>query len=132
MSTPLAEIAAALADVSPAWADVVTVPSSDAARATTLTRSTEIQRGVEAIREGWLLHRGASRIAAGASPDLALLIGDWSYAAGLVDIAEHGSLDDVAQLAELVAQLSTQHERPLAELEQHWDTTFETLAAAPS
>ncbi|MCW2955933.1 MAG: hypothetical protein JWO69_802 [Thermoleophilia bacterium] len=128
----LDEITRALETVSPAWAAAVSAPASDAARAPQLGRSPGVRRGVEAIHEGWLLHRGASRIVAGASPDLALLVGDWAYAAGLCDVAEHGTLDDVLELARLVTTVSAEHERPVEELEAHWDDALRALEAEPS
>jgi hypothetical protein len=82
---------------------------------------------VELIREGWLTHRGVARIATGASPNLALLIGDWCYAAGLCAIADHGSLDDVAALAELVADLSARAEESTQALDPYWSTALEAM-----
>jgi len=102
---PLGVVAQRIADVSPSWASA-SVAADRAPASTDLGIGRDRTIGVESIREGWLLHRGASRIAAAASPDLALLVGDWCYAAGLREVTEHGSLDQVAALAELVADLS--------------------------
>jgi hypothetical protein len=122
----LGVVAQRLADVSPAWARVTIDPATAPTDAPAgLTRDRAI--GVESIREGWLLHRNASRLAADASPDLALLVGDWCYAAGLCEIADHGSLDDVAHLAALVADVSARATETVDELAPRWDETVEAM-----
>jgi hypothetical protein len=127
----LATVAQQLADVSPAWAaacvDAASIPPSSVDAG---TRDRTI--GVEAIREGWLLHRGASRIATGSGEDLALLVGDWCYAAGLCAIADHGSLDDVADLAALVADVSVRAGEPIEALDERWDEATARIAARAS
>ena len=125
----LEELAATIAAVSPDWAGVVVGEPASGAAIASGDLPGELRLGVEAIREGWLLHRGAARVVAGASPDLALLIGDWCYAAGLGIVTDHGSLDDVATLAELVADLSSRPEASLDELEARWTQAYATLAA---
>jgi hypothetical protein len=65
--------------------------------------------GVEMIREGYLLHHGRSRLFSQHDPDLALLTGDYLYAAGLVEICSTGDLAAVATLAELIAECSRRH-----------------------
>ncbi len=122
----LGVVAQRLADVSPAW-DAVTVAPANAPKSATDGISRDRAIGVEAIREGWLLHRTASRLAAEASPDLALLIGDWCYAAGLCDIADHGSLDDVAELAGLVADVSARCDEPIDALAPRWEQSIEAM-----
>lgn len=122
----LAVVAQRLADVSPAWAEV-TIAAGTAPPGAPDGISRDRAIGVESIREGWLLHRTASRLAADASPDLALLIGDWCYAAGLCDIADHGSLDDVAALATLVADVSARCDEPIEALAPRWDETVQAL-----
>ena len=59
--------------------------------------------GVEMIREGYLLHRGRARLFAREDADLALLTGDYLYAAGLAEICRSGDLRAVAVLAGLIA-----------------------------
>ncbi|MEO6867854.1 MAG: hypothetical protein ABI200_07515 [Gaiellales bacterium] len=124
----LGVVAQRLADVSPAWAAAIIDPElapSDDPLAATLGRSRA--QGVESIREGWLLHRAASRLGPDASPDLALLMGDWCYAAGLCTIADHGSLDDVARLAALIANVSARADEPVEQLNIHWTETTEAM-----
>jgi hypothetical protein len=59
--------------------------------------------GLETIYEGYLVHYGSSRLFAPADDDTALLLGDYLYAHGLVRIAEVGSVEAVADLAELIS-----------------------------
>jgi hypothetical protein len=59
--------------------------------------------GLETIYEGYLVHYGRSRLFAPADDDTALLLGDYLYAHGLVRIAEVGSVEAVADLAELIS-----------------------------
>jgi hypothetical protein len=63
----------------------------------------ELALVVEAIREGYLLHFGESRLFATADRDLALLAGDRLYALGLARLAALGDLDAVAELADVIA-----------------------------
>ena len=118
--SPLTTLAADLAAVSPDWSAKLRDTPTDIDAATGTL-------GYESIREGWLLHRAQSRLVEGASPDLALLIGDWCYAAGLVEVTEHGTLDDVAVLAELIADVSTKPEAATADLEPSWATARAAL-----
>jgi hypothetical protein len=59
--------------------------------------------GLETIYEGYLVHYGRPRLFAPADADTALLLGDYLYAHGLVRIAEVGSVEAVADLAELIS-----------------------------
>jgi hypothetical protein len=62
--------------------------------------------GLETIYEGYLCHYGRPRLFAPADGELALLLGDYLYAHGLVRIAGTGSVDAVAELAELISLCS--------------------------
>jgi hypothetical protein len=62
--------------------------------------------GLETIYEGYLVHYGAPRLFAPADPDLALLLGDYLYAHGLVRIASFGEVAAVADLSELISLCS--------------------------
>jgi len=86
--------------------------------------------GVEMIREGYLVHHGRSRLFAQDDADLALLTGDYLYAAGLVEICSTGDLDAVAVLADLIASCSHARgeQRPLAADEPLWDAAIAKLA----
>jgi hypothetical protein len=70
---------------------------------------------VEAIREGYLLHYGESRVLDGLDPDLALLAGDYLYALGLERLAALGDLQAVRELSDLIslsAQLHAEERAP--------------------
>lgn len=59
--------------------------------------------GLESIYEAYLCHYGRPRLFAPADRDVALLLGDYLYAHGLVRIAALGDVDAVAALAELIS-----------------------------
>ena len=62
--------------------------------------------GLETIYEGYLVHYGRPRLFEPGDEDTALLLGDYLYAHGLVRIAEVGSVEAVADLAELISLCS--------------------------
>jgi hypothetical protein len=62
--------------------------------------------GLETIYEGYLCHYGRPRLFAPADDELALLLGDYLYAHGLVRVAATGSVAAVAELAELISACS--------------------------
>ncbi|MBS1679932.1 MAG: hypothetical protein JST08_21395 [Actinobacteria bacterium] len=64
---------------------------------------------MEAVREGYLLHYGQSRLLAGHDPDLALLAGDYLYALGLDRLAAMGDTEAVAVLSELIGRCAQLH-----------------------
>jgi hypothetical protein len=59
--------------------------------------------GLETIYEGYLAHYGRPRLFVPADVDTALLLGDYLYAHGLVRIADVGTVEAVADLAELIS-----------------------------
>jgi hypothetical protein len=63
--------------------------------------------GLETIYEGYLAHYGTPRLFAPSDPDVALLLGDYLYAHGLVRIASSGETAAVSDLSELIS-LSSQ------------------------
>jgi hypothetical protein len=64
---------------------------------------------IESVREGYLLHYGEPRLIATDDNDLALLAGDYMYAAGLARLATVGDLEAVAELAELISLCAHAH-----------------------
>jgi hypothetical protein len=66
----------------------------------------EFALGLETIYEGYLSHYGRPRLFAPPDDELALLLGDYLYAHGLVRIAATGSVEAVAELAELISLCS--------------------------
>ena len=72
----------------------------------------EVELLLEAIREGYELHYGRSRLlAVEDDPDLALLAGDRLYAIGLERLAELGDLAAVRELADLITASARAHAR---------------------
>ena len=65
----------------------------------------------EAIREGYLLHYGRSRLLDAADPDLKLLAGDYLYAVGLERLAARGDLEAVRELGDLITLSAQIHAR---------------------
>jgi hypothetical protein len=63
----------------------------------------ELRLGLETIYEGYLVHYGEPRLFAPPDRDTALLLGDYLYAHGLVRVARAGSVEAVADLAELIS-----------------------------
>jgi hypothetical protein len=67
--------------------------------------------GLETIYEGYLLHyalpRGRSRLFAAPDGDVALLLGDYLYAHGLVRIAATGEVEAVEKLAQLISHCAS-------------------------
>ena len=86
------------------------VVGDGAARASRRSRSTRARcpdrylLGVEMIREAYLLHHGRARVFSQDDAELALLTGDYLYAAGLVEICSTGDLSAVADLADLISR----------------------------
>ena len=69
--------------------------------------------GIETIYEGYLCHHGRPRLFAPADDELALLLGDYLYAHGLVRISQTGDVEAVSELAELISfcsRLRAEHE----------------------
>jgi hypothetical protein len=64
---------------------------------------------IEAVREGYLLHYGESRLLVGHDSDLGLLAGDYLYALGLDRLAALGDTDAVAVLSELISRCAQLH-----------------------
>jgi hypothetical protein len=98
------EIALAAVEESPLWgnalrpegereAEPVFSPLGDAAFAL----------AVETIYEGYLLHYGRPRLFSPPDRDTALLLGDYLYAQGIVHLAATGSVEAVADMAELIS-----------------------------
>jgi hypothetical protein len=83
--------------------------------------------GVEMIYEGYLLHYGRSRLFSQADPDLALLTGDYLYAAGLREICGSGDLDAVGALAALITRCAQHQGDGRGDDDPLWDETVAAL-----
>lgn len=64
---------------------------------------------LEAVREGYLLHYGESRLLSGHDADLALLAGDYLYALGIERLAAMGDAKAVLRLADLISTCAQLH-----------------------
>ena len=95
-------IAAEAAAESPLWGDALRVDPERVHVFGALVPE-RFALGVETIYEGYLLHYGRPRLFAPPDGDVAILLGDYLYAHGLVRIAATGELDAVAALAELIS-----------------------------
>jgi hypothetical protein len=86
--------------------------------------------GVETIYEGYLLHHGTSRLFDQDDRDLAVLTGDYLYAAGLREICATGDLAAVDALAELIAACAARRgDRDPEPDDGLWDATVARLHA---
>lgn len=82
----------------------------------------------EAVREGYLLHYGESRLMAEHDADLALLAGDYLYALGLDRLAALGDTEAVAVLSELIARSAQLHAEGRGdEVEVLWEAAARRL-----
>jgi len=85
---------------------------------------------VEAVREGYLLHYGDSRLLSGHDDDLALLAGDYLYALGIERLAQLGDTDAVLVLADLISAAAQLHSEGRAEqLSDRWSEAEQALSA---
>jgi hypothetical protein len=97
-------IAAEAGAESALWRDVLLPEEERAAEPVFSPLAPEgLRVGVETIYEGYLVHYGRSRLFAPGDADVALLLGDYLYAHGLVRVAEAGDVGAVADLAELIS-----------------------------
>jgi hypothetical protein len=87
--------------------------------------------GLETIYEGYLCHYGTARLFAPADEETALLLGDYLYAHGLVRVAETGSVEAVAELAELISLCARLRAEDAAGDGEAWASTAAALAARP-
>jgi hypothetical protein len=126
--TVLREVAGRAAAESPLWAGAL-LPGAQTGEPRFAGRCPDQHLlGVEMIYEGYLLHYGRSRLFSQADPDLALLTGDYLYAAGLREICTTGDLAAVAALAGLISRCArNQGDGRGAEDAALWDETVAAL-----
>lgn len=107
MPTSSTDLWSAIADgaaaESPLWGEALRADPEREAVFSPLLADERFATGLETIYEGYLLHYGRPRLFAPADRDTALLLGDYLYAHGLVRVAEHGEVEAVADLAELIS-----------------------------
>jgi hypothetical protein len=88
----------------------------------------QLRVGVEAIREGHLLHWGDGRVLNTPDLDLALLAGDRLYALGLERVAATGSRSAIASLSRLIKDSATAMARSeIAVAETFWTSTCASI-----
>ena len=96
------ELAAGAAAESPLWAEAL-LPERDGEAVFSPLAPERFALGLETIYEAYLVHYGRSRLFAPVDADVALLVGDYLYAHGLVRIASLGDVEAVTALAELIS-----------------------------
>ena len=98
------EIAAAAAGESPLWTEAL-LPDRERRLVAVFSplADAKFAVAVETIYEGYLTHYGRPRLFAPADRDTALLLGDYLYAQGIVHLAATGSVEAVADMAELIS-----------------------------
>jgi hypothetical protein len=85
---------------------------------------------IEAVREGYLLHYGESRLLADHDPDLALLAGDYLYALGIERLAALGDAEAVHRLADLISTCAKLHTEGRAdEVPIAWTESIQAIVA---
>ena len=116
---------------SPLWAAAV---RDDGEREPVFSRFCEERYafGLETIYEGYLCHYGRPRLFAPADDELALLLGDYLFAHGLVRIAAAGSVDAAAELAELISVCSRMRAEGEDADGEAWLATAVALGSPPS
>jgi len=87
---------------SPLWGEALRAEAEPEAVFSTLADE-RYALGLETIYEGYLVHYGTARLFAAEDPDVALLLGDYLYAHGLVRIAEAGPVEAVTDLSALIS-----------------------------
>lgn len=100
---PWQTIAAEAERESPLWGDALRGDSQPEAVFSPLADE-RFALGLETIYEGYLVHYGTPRLFDPQDPDVALLLGDYLYAHGLVRIVELGDVEAVRELAELISR----------------------------
>jgi hypothetical protein len=125
----IAEVAGRAREASPLWAAALRDEPAGEARYGPRVEP-RFALGLETIYEGYLVHHAESRLFRPADRNAAILLGDYLYAAGLVDICRAGELRAVATLAELIATVSDRRGRRLADDAAAWEHAVAELRPA--
>ena len=96
---------------SPLWGDALRRPEERPAEPVFSPLAEErYALGLETIYEGYLVHYGEPRLFAPPDDDLALLLGDYLYAHGLVHVADDvAAVSDLSELISLCSQLRAEN-----------------------
>ena len=122
----IAEIAARARAASAVWGAAV-APVIDGSPRYGQLVDARFGLGLETIYEGYLVHHGASRAFAPADLEGAILLGDYLYAAGLVEVCRAGDINAVGTLADLIADVSDRRARGDADDGSRWLAAVEAL-----
>jgi hypothetical protein len=129
MADALAELAKQLRDEDTPISPHVVDPPPDASFAP----PGQYAAVLEAVREGYLLHYGESRLLAGHDEDLALLAGDYLYALGIERLAAIGDTAAVHALADLIATCAQLHaEGREDEVAAAWEKAVAAIGPGPA
>jgi hypothetical protein len=124
----LETVAGRAAEASPLWAEALLAQPRGDLRFSGRCAERHLL-GVETIYEGYLLHHGTSRLFDHGDRDLAVLTGDYLYAAGLREICATGDLAAVDALAELIATCAARRGEGEPEPDDRlWDATVVGLS----
>jgi hypothetical protein len=125
----LETVAERAAEASPLWASALLSEPRGALRFSGRCPERHLL-GVETIYEGYLIHHGTSRLFDQDDRDLAVLTGDYLYAAGLREICATGDLEAVDALAGLIAACAARRGDRVPEPDDGlWDETVAGLRA---
>jgi len=122
-------IAAEAERESPLWGDALRDESEPEAVFSALADD-RYALGLETIYEGYLVHYGKPRLFDPQDPDVALLLGDYLYAHGLVRIAELGDVEAIRELAELISRCAHLRAEGAPGDGEVWAETAERLGGA--
>jgi hypothetical protein len=123
---PWQTIAAEAERESPLWGDALRAGAEPEAVFSPLADE-RYALGLETIYEGYLVHYGTARLFAAEDPDVALLLGDYLYAHGLVRIAELGDVEAIRELAALISRCAHLRGEGAAGDGEAWADTAERL-----
>ena len=123
-------VAAAAAAESPLWGEALRTDPEHEPIFSPLAAD-RFSLGLETIYEGYLLHYGSPRLFAPSDADTALLLGDYLYAHGLVRIAATGSVEAVAELAELISTCAALRAEGRPGDGEAWAAVASRLGGAP-
>jgi hypothetical protein len=133
--TTFTKIHAALADDDPLLAETLISPEEVPTGGPTDELQDDIDSrlrlGVEAIREGHLLHWGEGRLVRTIDPDLALLAGDRLYALGLESVAATCDRSAIASLSNLIKASAEAMATASADVsEAEWSASCKRIGAS--
>jgi hypothetical protein len=124
------KIAEAAAAESPLWAEALLAREQRELLAIFSPLAEErYGTGLETIYEGYLVHYGTPRLFDPQDADVALLLGDYLYAHGLVRIAELGDVEAIRELAELISLCAHLRAEGAPGDGEVWAATAERLGA---